>query len=794
MTSIASINFELCTDLIGILMNGRLPSPLRLAVLAAAAGSTAVLPPFAYAQTRDGYVAAVIEMQTEMPRPQPRPEFIGWRTRDIAPPARRPDSAEGFAAEVAEVADEPLAEVASAEKPEPPVSPSAVPTEPQLSDVSADQAEVAADAPVVLALAEAVPVIVPVTEPQSAEPPALVLPATTAAPAAAPEGPKPFVMPQNSVLTGAGEPVPAASAFVLSKAPPSDPAEEALMARGLPQVSTRNVDEKTFATDRRLLERRWGGATEPLQKITAALDLAQLHIGVMLLVEARDWLGRARSLGAKSEPELYARLIALEQVTSVLSLRGITRDLPQWPGGAVWQVAAGQTAGLSRGDFTLEDAVAGLNDESRAVITRLIPLLFDAILEAGDYRLAEALLRGAQARTRLEGTPVWHMMMGRLALGYDMPQEAFDHFARAAEGRDLSAQRARIALADLALARKDPKLLPALRDILREGVNQWRYGREALVLRARLAQVAEDLGDIPMALDIMGKIRLDHPGTPEAILAHERGALALAAFAVAMDAEEIDLYTYLHSLRNVEAFYRLDPVWPIARMALARAWSRAGLHEAAAAEYAALQADLTRDGSPEPQPRIAAELPVAEAEALLAVWRADRAKVALARQGLPRFEDLTPRYAGAALQAAAPQALSLAVAETDPQAQLVRAAAARALGADTEAREAHRALSAAGALVDTPSEALEAILLAQEQADSDFVARTWTGLQATAAGQAMAVAPALYEGLTEPLPNLRPLSRGIADQLLARSEATAAATRALLARPAPDASDAPGVP
>ncbi|RRH75782.1 hypothetical protein [Falsigemmobacter faecalis] len=745
-------------------MSGRLPTPLHLAFLAAASGSAGLLVPAAFAQVREGYVAAVIESETL--RPQPRPEYLGWVTREIAPPARRPGAAEAV-----------VPTLASA------LGPVVLPL--------AGEAGAGLNAPA--ALPEVVITAVPAAEVAKEVPPAglpepVAAPAVTGQPVAAAEVPR--VMPLDSVLAAPFALPGAGPAFALPQAAPADPAEAALMAGVLPQVSTRNVEAKTWATDRSLLERRWVAAGEKPQKVTAALDLAQLYIGVMLLPEALDWLARARSLGAKTEPAAYARLTALEQVASVLARRGITRALPDWPGGGLWQVAAGQTAGLSRGEYTLEEAVAGLNDHSQAVITRLIPLLFDVILEARDYRLAEALLRGAQARTRLEGMPVWGLMMGQLALGYDMPQQAFDHFARAADGRDLSAQKARIALADLALTRKDPKLLPALRDILREGVNQWRYGREALVLRARLAQVAEDLGDIPMALDIMGKIRLDHPGTPEAILAHERGALALAAFAVAMDAEEIDLYTYLHSLRDVEAFYRLDPVWPIARLSLARAWSRAGLHEAAAAEYAALQSDFLRQGAPEPLPRIAAELPLGEAEALLSVWRADRAKVALARQGLPRFEDLTPRYAGVALRADAPQALSLTIAAEDGPGQKARAAAARALGADHDAAEAHRALSRLGLLGADTAEAIEAMLLAQGAGDTGFTAGTWADLQSTAAGQASAVGPDLYKGLTEPLPELRPLSRGLADQLLARSEATAAAARALLARPAPDASGA----
>lgn len=559
--------------------------------------------------------------------------------------------------------------------------------------------------------------------------------------------------------------------------------EDVVVAAPLPLVRTSDYASGAFWGDR--AERMDAFvAAEGRDKIAAALEVSRLLMSQMLLPEARDFHRRAQSLGVVNDPELYGQWQAQDVMLSILGGDPVTAQFPQgWAEGSLWAIAGKLQGDQIGGGLHLTEAVSQLQNHSVPVISQVLPLVFDAAMEAGDLRVADALIRGAREATNLAGEPVYHYMTGRLQLAYDLPQAAFDAFVEASKGRDIHAQRARIAMADLAIARKDPKLLPALSEILAEGVNQWRHGREGLILRARLAQVAEDLGNIPLALDIMGKIRQDHPGTAEAILAHERGALALAAFAVAVDKGEIDLQSYMQTLRNVEAFYRLDPIWPIGRTALARAWARLGLHEAAASEYAALQTDLQRLGAPAPLEKVAQEIPIAEAESWLANSDLARARVALARNGLPRFEELTERYAIASLRAEVTGALGEMMAFSDAEGFRVYAHAARNAGLKAQATAAHRELDKRRALGPDLSEAIHATLIARDLGDKAFMEASFAALQGAEGGPQTAAVPALNEALTLPMPPLQPLSHGTADEMLARTDAALQASRDLLARP-----------
>ena len=642
----------------------------------------------------------------------------------------------------------------------------------------------------------------PVWRTENEAPRAEPLPALAAAagagamPGEAPVQPAPPASDRAPVSATADQPLPE---FTLATPLPSpgvaepgaqgDAAERGARVEKLPLVATADYRFDRFREDRRklLLALEEAG---PEAQAGASLEISRLMLSHLLLPEARSFHERAREKGLEDQPGLLTRWKAIGLMLDILQGRPVgPEQLAGLEEHSLWQLAAfaglkGRSGEHGPAEASLTEAVAELQNHSEPVISRLLPKLFEMALRRGDLRIAEGLLRGAREATHLPQQPVYHLMMGRLALVYDMPEQAFDYFARAAEGRDLPAQQARIAMADLALLRKDPKLLPALRDILSEGVNQWRHDYEALILRARLAQVAEDLGDIPLALDIMGKIRQDHPGTPEAVLAHERGALALAAFAAAAEADVISLETYLTTLRQVEPLYRLDPVWPIARKALARAFERAGLSVAAASEYSALQIDLHRIDAPVPPERQAAEMPLLEAEAWLISDNTSRARLALAREGLPRFEELQGRYSLAALMAgAAPAGASLPQSVTSASALALYARSARQAGLTKAAFEAHDRLARGPGFAGLPGEALYASLIARETGATGQAADYFERLQNSSDGAAFPERRALFTALDEPVPPLQPLSRDISTQMLERAGSASDAARLLLAQP-----------
>lgn len=612
--------------------------------------------------------------------------------------------------------------------------------------------------------------------------------ATAAAPITPPNvvatvDPVPVVAEPQILAAPEGMPPQIEPVLAPAVAPMSDAVATMPLGQRLPLLATIDVTRTSFKADRAALSERMANS-EDLEQARAAVELARVMVSQMLLPEARSYLGRAIAIGVQADPALVAQTRALQIMVDVLDDQPIEAQVPEgWDEASLWAIAGMAKPGQIQGDVSLGEAISQLGNHSPPVVTHMLPKLFDAAMLAEEFSFAEGLLQGARKMQGLYNEPVYLYMMGRLALAYDLNQQGFDYFVRASAGHDLAAQRARIALTDIALKRNDYKVLPALRDILKEGVNQWRHGYEALILRARLAQVAEDLGDMPLALSVMGNIRIDHPGTAEAVLAHERGALAMAAFAAAMDADEIDLPTYLYSLRDVESFYRLDPIWPVARMALARAFSRHGLHEAAAAEFAALQNDLGRVGAPQPIERIAQEIPLAEAEEWLVNHRVDRAKVALAREGMPRFDALGERYAVAAMRAGTIGALAMRQNFDQPENYAVYAKAARDAGQSYQAMLGHRALESHHLLQKDPAEALYAVMIAHDEGDNAFASSSFARLREAAPEQAADAA--LYSALITPQPVLTPLSKGIAKDMLTRSDGALEAARALLSRGLP---------
>lgn len=561
------------------------------------------------------------------------------------------------------------------------------------------------------------------------------------------------------------------------------PIAAAALGQRLPLMRTIDIERSTFKADRAVLEERMA-TSQDLEKARAAVELARLMTAQMLLPEARSYLGRAIAIGVQADPALVAQTRALAIMIDVLDDQPIEATVPEgWDEASLWAIAGMAKPDQIHGEVSISEAVSQLGNHSAPVIRQLLPKLFDGAMLAQEFTLAEGLLQAARKMQGLYNEPVYLFMMGRLALAYDLNQQGFDYFVRASAGHDLAAQRARIALTDIALKRNDFKVLPALSEILKEGVKQWRHGYEALILRARLAQVAEDLGDMPLALAVMGNIRIDHPGTAEAVLAHERGALAMAAFAAAMDADEIDLPTYLQSLRDVESFYRLDPIWPVARMSLARAFSRHGLHQAAAAEYAALQNDLGRVGAPTAVDRLRQEIPLAEAEEWLVNFDIDRAKLALAREGMPRFESLSERYAVASMTAGTIGALALRQSFAVPENYAVYAKAARDAGQSYQAMQGHRALDSHHLLQKDPTETLHAVMIAHDEGDNAFASSTFARLREAAPDQA--IDPTLYSALITPQPVLTPLSKTIAKDMLTRTDGALEAARILLSQGLP---------
>lgn len=468
-------------------------------------------------------------------------------------------------------------------------------------------------------------------------------------------------------------------------------------------------------------------AAGPGERAARHLDHAQFLIAHMMLAEAR---GIIRALPQELDGPDRDRAAGYLAIIARLGGGAPASLPPAWESDPLWPVVVG---GHARDETGLRAAVQALAGQSRDIATAAVPTLVDVALAAGYTGPAAEILAAAPDGTDLEGTEVLDLLRGKLALAQGAEDLAFDTFARVAQGEGRAAAEARIALADVALERGNPEVLPEVSQLLQEGLPRWRGDEVALRLRARLARVAEDMGDIPTAVETMALILREHPGTPEARLAEERIDLMVKRLAEAVADPALPLVEALHHVR------RLDPAllgrgdWLPVRMALAERLDAAGLGQAARAEYAATAASPT--ASPTVAiPAMLDALAVAQARLLVDLGDTSTARAVLDRRKSPRDPSQMEAIAALRLQTGGTSilppallgALNVEAASeiADPDVQLALAQVAIATGHTSEALAAYDR----GLAVADETERLEASRGAAESGDTARATRYASGL------------------------------------------------------------------
>lgn len=466
-------------------------------------------------------------------------------------------------------------------------------------------------------------------------------------------------------------------------------------------------------------------ATAPDAERTARqLDYAQFLIGRMMLPEARSAVSQVLDQ-TSLDPSNRDRAQGYRQIIARLA-SGKTSDLPAaWINDPLWPVLV---AGRPVGQAKLRAATAALSTQSRPVATTALPFLFDTALASGDATTAAEILAAAPAGTDLDATRTLELMRGRLALAQGAEDMAFEAFARLAEGDDQAAAEARIAMADMALSRNDPSLLPQVRHLLQEGMPRWRGDATALRLRVRLARVAEDMGDIPTAIEVMSAIHREHPDTPEAGLAEDRIGVMIDRLTAAISDSSMPLADALASVRWLDPAMAERCGWVAARAALAQRLEAANLAEAAKAEYAAI-AQMPFGALQRADPAVVDRLTVRHAALLLDSGKSGAALSVLDRRTYPRGPEELDHHTSlrlAAGQTAILPGLLLSALKVDdvakvasPDVQLALADVAVFAGQEDAALAAFdRGLAAA-----TEPQRLTASRLAAEAGDADRVDR-----------------------------------------------------------------------
>ena len=327
----------------------------------------------------------------------------------------------------------------------------------------------------------------------------------------------------------------------------------------------------------------------PGARARAALDHAQFLISWMMLPEALSYVDFAAN-ALEARGELADRIQAYRAMLALLSQPGMQPETvafpDSWQNDLVWPIVAEIHNGAEVDASRILQALVAHERHSGPVVSRIVPILFDAALNVGDYRLARDVLDVARVRTDLPGSARMLLMRGRLAQAEGDRQTAFDLYAWAAESRDRAAAEARLALADLALEDPGQSIREHVRDLLVDGIRQWRGDDLALALLTRLAQVAEELGDLETAIITMSFIEEDHPGTREADLAAERIAVILTHLSDAIGSDALPLGRTLPIVRHIEPYMSRHVERAVVRGALAAQFDREGLTLAAQAEYA----------------------------------------------------------------------------------------------------------------------------------------------------------------------------------------------------------------
>ncbi len=517
----------------------------------------------------------------------------------------------------------------------------------------------------------------------------------------------------------------------------------------------------------------------PTARPARQLDYAQFLIAQMLLPEARGVitavLAQTDDLDAPGRDRAAGYLAIIARLGG-----GVPADLPDaWKNDPLWPVAIG---GRPVGEDRLRSAVEALTGQSRAVATAVLPLLFDVARAAGHTAVAADMLAAAPAGTDLDGTGLLDLMRGRLAMMQGAEDLAFDTFARVAEGEDRGATEARVALADMALERDDPSLLPQVSGLLQEGLARWHGDDSALRLRVRLARVAEDMGDIPTAVEVMATILREHPGTPEAGLADARIGVMTERLAEIIVDPVNSLAEALSTVRRLNPSLSGRNDWVPARIALARRFAEEGLSEAARAEYASI-ARASSEALQSASPALLDAMAIEHAGLLVAAGDRAGARAVLDRRSYPRSPEQMAPFAALRLQAGSTALLpglllsalkvDSASEVADPVMQLALAEVALSTG------QLDAALAAFDRGIDHADQIqrLRAAQAAGEAGDAARAARFADGLT----GDRAAVRQAVVENLAAPRLAGERLSISGASALITTAEAAGASVDALLA-------------
>jgi hypothetical protein len=322
------------------------------------------------------------------------------------------------------------------------------------------------------------------------------------------------------------------------------------------------------------------------------VEYGRFLIGAMMLSEARSLLKDFEKEGV-GNVSVLALVRAVELLDGSASPKRSTKFV--WEESSVWEYL--ERIEASGKEPSVDDIKIGaqyLLEQSESIATAVLPRFFDQAVALENQELSRELLEIAVKKTDLSGTPELLYMQGQLALMEGERRAAFDFFAAVVGEPGLEGAEAVLSLSELALQRGSKKILIEVQDLLIEAAEDWRGDDVSLRVMARLAQVAEEIQDLPVAIEVMAKITKEFPGSKEAVLAERRLPVLIKNLAGMISEDDYSLEKAVSQVRRFGPKLQGNKDWAELRLLFAERLARTGLLEASAAEYIEIRKIISR--------------------------------------------------------------------------------------------------------------------------------------------------------------------------------------------------------
>ena len=512
------------------------------------------------------------------------------------------------------------------------------------------------------------------------------------------------------------------------------------------------------------------------------LGLAGLHLSQRMLPEARSFLDAvpdAAQLIERGDTHLTAQQLG-RRAALIAAVKGFDAapalTLEGWPDAPLFEALHL----IARGDYDaarpyLADALVILEGYPPALTDATVLHLFRGAVESGTWDVARNLALRLEGQDDSAQSAGYRYLLGRAASAGGDIVTAFDNYAVAAEGQDIWAQRARLALLDLGRSTGTLTTTDA-RQLLQQTRTLWTGGELGLATLKRLAALELSERDKIAALVVLADISRLHPETPEAEAASVQIETLIDAIYKRGFANEMPLTEFFEAHRAVMREFRFNPDFNTYAEKFAEHLVEYGASGLAATEFASIRArmdrradEISRDPQSEAEEitkmlRARDQLRLKHAEALLDGGQLTEAARLLERLNAAPDSDLRDRYnlvqakLFTAIQRPA-DVLRTQMAEPTDDYLRLRAEAAFALGEWSRARDSYEALLR---LVGSDMQMRDRINLllsahrSGDQARAREVIRSFPELEEHLA--------ALAEGLTADLPDVLPLRDDAARQ------------------------------